>query len=355
MEHTESANKRIIWIDAAKFAAIMAVYLDHSFYSGMYYNKIILFLTYYHVSLFILLMGITTYQSCKRSTFHLKIKLWKILLPYITAAIIYYIYYNDGLDFGKLFTGLVHFDIANHFYYILVYIQLVLITPVVFSVFRRTDSKNNATLWKILVFIIIIFISYLTTNYTYILNVYGGGKRLFGGTFLILFYIGMWFADFYEKKALKKQHFIVLFITSAILLVIWMCFISLNQYNFDKLFPFGNGLNPPGVTLCIYSFLILLTISSLGNLLSFYPNSFLNKGFRAFSSVGKHTLYMYLYHWLILRNIFPKLSEKYGYFFINKNLTRFLIIMTSIIVPIVIEYIMKNILKFLKNCYENTD
>ena len=58
MEHTESANKRIIWIDAAKFAAIMAVYLDHSFYSGMYYNKIILFLTYYHVSLFILLMGI---------------------------------------------------------------------------------------------------------------------------------------------------------------------------------------------------------------------------------------------------------------------------------------------------------
>lgn len=38
---------------------------------------------------------------------------------------------------------------------------------------------------------VICIVAFLTTNYTNILDIYGGGGKLLGGTYLIAFWVGM--------------------------------------------------------------------------------------------------------------------------------------------------------------------
>lgn len=349
-EITQKNSNRILWIDAAKFAAIMAVYLDHC-YVFVTEKPTFVNLSFFSVSLFILLMGITSYQSCKRSSFDLKNKLKKILLPYLGAVFIYHIFDNKGFNLETYLADLVHFNHPGHLYYVLVYIQLAAITPVIFYIFKKTEGIKNVFLRRILAFVIIIFISVLATNHTYITSAFGGGRALFGGTYLILFYLGMWFADVHNKITLQKKQSLYLLIISASMTLIWMTLIALKRFKFDRFFPFYQGINPPGLTLCVYSTLILLTFYSLGNLLTFYPQSFLNKIFKIFASAGRHTLYMYLYHWLILVYIYPKITNKYGYFFNSFKITNIIFMTIAVFIPIGIEHITKYLMKKLNECY----
>ena len=61
MEHT-SRYGRITWINCAKCVAILAVLVDHT-YQRLYDNQDISKLSYFSVSMFILLAGMTTYMS----------------------------------------------------------------------------------------------------------------------------------------------------------------------------------------------------------------------------------------------------------------------------------------------------
>lgn len=66
MEQERLESKRVYWIDFAKFLAILAVMVDHT-YGVLYHNQKVAFASYYSVSLFIILMGITSYWSSNRA------------------------------------------------------------------------------------------------------------------------------------------------------------------------------------------------------------------------------------------------------------------------------------------------
>lgn len=55
-------NKEVTWINCAKFIAIFAVIMNHTF-GILYTNQAVEWGFYYSVSLFILLSGITSYKT----------------------------------------------------------------------------------------------------------------------------------------------------------------------------------------------------------------------------------------------------------------------------------------------------
>lgn len=89
---TENCDKRIGWIDLAKFWAIIAVLIDHT-NGKLYTDQRVAYFSYYSVELFILVMGITTFWSYKkRSECFPRIvssKCWKIVCPYLMATFLY--------------------------------------------------------------------------------------------------------------------------------------------------------------------------------------------------------------------------------------------------------------------------
>ena len=85
-------NDRAHWVDMAKFLAIVGVMIDHT--NGVLYtNQSIAFSSYYSVSLFILVMGVTNYWSYKKVYGSAITKVykgcWKIFRPYISYLVTY--------------------------------------------------------------------------------------------------------------------------------------------------------------------------------------------------------------------------------------------------------------------------
>lgn len=96
------SNNRAHWVDMAKLLAIVGVMIDHT--NGVLYtNQSIAFSSYYSVSLFILVMGVTNYWSYKKVYGSAITKVykgcWKIFRPYICATFIYCVAFGRGLIF----------------------------------------------------------------------------------------------------------------------------------------------------------------------------------------------------------------------------------------------------------------
>lgn len=128
------------------------------------------------------------------------------------------------------------FGISGPFYYVLLYIQLVLICPFLYKLFEYADTKKTAWNWEFFFMLLVLVVSGLTTNYTNILSVYGGGGKLFGGTYLFLFYIGMWFGKYYHKIQMKRLPAIILFEVGVVLTIFWWSFIAANGCKIDIYF-----------------------------------------------------------------------------------------------------------------------
>ena len=62
------------------------------------------------------------------------------------------------------------FGISGPFYYVLLYIQLVLICPFLYKLFEYADTKKTAWNWEFFFMLLVLVVSGLTTNYTNILN-----------------------------------------------------------------------------------------------------------------------------------------------------------------------------------------
>ncbi len=74
---------------------------------------------------------------------------------------------------------------------------MLIVAPILYEMLIRHNH--------VIVVIISIIISYFTTNYSQILDIYGGGDPLFGGTYLILFLLGQLFAVMEINSKPKSQ------------------------------------------------------------------------------------------------------------------------------------------------------
>jgi len=346
-------TRRTIWIDAAKFFAILAVLTDHTF-DILYTSPKIRLLSYCSVSVFIILTGVTSYWSFQKGNFQILKKEAAIFLPYIAATFIYSIAFNNySFDFELFLQQLIRFNAFGHLYYVLLYMQLILIAPVFFHLFRLTSQKKYGFVLEAAVFLAVIFLSVWTSRKTNILSVYGGGGKLFGGSYLILYFLGMWLAKYDRQIKLSQAQSCLLLMVSLVSLGCYGYFYALRPNFLDQHNLFGDTLNPPGVTLCVFAVLITILFYSLGKLLDHYPNGFPTRLFRLFSIPGRHTLYIFLYHALIIVKILMPVKDFLYHSLKSFNAVRIIFYAGTILLSIGIEFVFKRIRKIIIRCYTN--
>lgn len=148
--------------------------------------------------------------------------------------------------------------------------------------------------------IIVICISSVLTNCTVISDIYGGGGKLGGGSYLICLYIGMVLGKCYKEIQawLNNYSVCVGFILSSTIAILSWRLLCVKGFIFDRLGILGAGINPPGWHLLLYSVSIMMSIFFGEKLFSsFYVTDWIMKGF---ALIGRHTLYIFLYHMLFL-------------------------------------------------------
>lgn len=237
-------NGEIIWIDCIKAIAILAVLVDHTF-MVLYDNPNMQTVTFFSVSLFIFVMGITTWISEENHSKEevgakVRRRIKKIVIPYIVATFIYTIVQDKYFNFELFINRVVLFNASGPLYYVALYIQLIFVNSFLYTVIKKCSQSKYSYLYKTIIFIFLVFGASLSVNYSNVLNIYGGGGKLFGGTYAVLSYLGMIMAPWMlgEKRA---PHLVSLLGVSSILWVLWMGFIWKNHFHIDTYFSFGGG------------------------------------------------------------------------------------------------------------------
>lgn len=259
-----------------------------------------------------------------------------IVIGYCIATVIYLIIETSYFDFRKYMECLINFNISGPMYFVLLYLQLMLaFRPLIIAFEKTSDNILN----EIYLFVAVIFLAIVTTQWTNVLDVYGGGGRILSGTYLLLYYIGMLIEKhkLLQKVSIKKSVMFML-IFGGIWFAWWRYQCS-NQLALEgKIrFIFGEGFNPPGLTLMLAA--IFMLFFSFG-IFTLIEKNYLGKLFvKLISLCGRHSMYIFLYHRLILDYFLLR------YFPIgNVWIKRITFFSSMIVCPILIENIIKKLI-----------
>ncbi len=133
-----------------------------------------------------------------------------------------------------------------------------------------------------------------------------------GGSYLILLYIGMLFGKYFQKIKLNKWVNAILMVISSIALITWYHLIRTNQWYIDSMVPLGSGFNPPSISFMVYALLWIVLLFILENFLECIHVRGLTKLFNLIGFLGRHTLYIFIYHRLFIDFFIPKLIVAIG-------------------------------------------
>lgn len=338
-------NKRLLWIDCAKYVAIIAVAIDHT--NGFLYdNKTLAFASYFSVSLFILLSGLSSVISSSnkfKGFQHQFKKVMKLFISYSIATLILFIYYRRFFDLKQYIDTLLNFNIQGPYYFLVFYFQLALITPLLVYWFKLCNKSKYKILWHTITMFIILYLSSLFIRYTFILPVHGGGRFLFGGTYLVLYYFGMLLSPINTMPFFKKNIFL-LFIISCVSWIIWLVLMTNNMIIIDSILSpiFGFGFNPPSFNFSMFAILTLFVLFSLFNCLENLKFKSVKLVLYSFSNLGQYTLYIFMYHLLvkdIILSILPEIT--------NIWLIRLLVFIPMITFPALFIIILNQVKSFI--------
>lgn len=101
-------------------------------------------------------------------------------------------------------------------------------------------------------------------------------------------------------------------------------------------------MNPPGISLGIYAVLMMLSIYAVDRAIQESSVLWIEKAYMAVSKMGRHTLYIFLYHCLFLHYMIPILDQN-GMIPANIWMKRISYFLIMIIGSIAIEYVLKGI------------
>jgi hypothetical protein len=291
------------WINVGKLLAIMAVLVDHT--NGfLYTNPLIAKSSYFSVSLFVLLGGVTSYYSCKHHNNEFNARemfrrLKTILLPYAIATAVYQIFQYHIFDLPTYLRLLISFSASPPFYFVLFYIQLIIIAPFLYCMIcKAAQGPHKQIMYGALIILCIAFAS-VCINFTYVLGVHGGGQFLFGGTYIILFLMGMLFAN-ESIEATNKVRLIIFAGIFSILIIVWLA-CSAFWGSLDAVFAqyFGPGFNPPSLSFILYAVLVFGLVFTFISFLETFKNGLMARILNVFSKLGSYSLYIFLYHLLV--------------------------------------------------------
>lgn len=348
-------KNRIQWVDIVKFIGMLAVLILHT-EDILYSNRNIFLSTCCSVSIFIFAMGVTTMWSFSKNDIGLNKKVFQkslgILKPYVVATLLYGVFYYKSFDFLTYFNHLINFNMSGPLYYVALYVQLVIVSPIIYYIFKISSKKSYGLLIEIAGFLATLVIGSLTTNYSSILGIYGGGGKLFGGTFLIILYIGMWFGKYCNRINLKPVPATFISALFFVLTFYWYSFITKDALVLDSKLPFGDGYNPHGVSFGLFAILIVLSVFFASKVFNHFTNCLLQSIINAFAYIGRHTLYIFLYHRFFLDILFLDILVNKGIVFENIYIKRVVFFSGMIFGSIFLEFLLKRLGKILINCYK---
>lgn len=317
-------SKKIDWIDFLKGLAILAVITDHLVFT--YTNKTIQMHTQFSVTMFIFLSGITSCISQSRNTGkkgYISKRLLGIFIPYVVATVAYQLLITDyHFDFMIFKDYILNFNVSPPFYFIAFFMQLVLVSPILYKLF----DINKSIYSRVISLIVIYILSLYLTHYTKISNIYGGGNLILGGTYLFVFALGMFFYFYMDK--LKKSFNLFISIIGVLLLIAYEFLVDLKL----------GWSNPPNDHTIVFTSIIFMILYGVYNLFSKYIR------YAKIELLGKYSLYIFLYHWLAL-----KYFDKYiGYNQISDPYLRyFILLLWASVSPILLVVLYRKVKWFI--------
>lgn len=333
-------KEQIGWIDFLKGVAITTVVLDHLYYVT-YTSEFLHFYTQFSVTLFIFLAGMTSVISLSRNKLSMKEYLLRrlkgILLPYAIATLLYSIVKMQyTFEFNDFWNSLLFFNASQPLYFVLFYCELTIIAPFLYKVLN-----DKRFIVQLILIIGMYFVSRYLTHYTYINGMVLGSSKLLGGSYLFVFFLGMFFYLNYKKYRGKLDNlilYVVGFVISSVLL-----------YLYQKTSWLSLGWsNPPNKQTLLYSMLIFIFGLSLYIIVDRWR--FSRWSVTVFEFFGLYSLYVFLYHKLVIYYIDIILNHLT---FVNSNLFVKTLLYSSlaVIIPILIKLGTKHLSRysFLKN------
>ncbi len=353
-------RKRNDWIDIAKTAGILGVVLQHAkgwAYGSDYIYRCLLFA----VGLFVMLGGYNIADSyIRRGRVSVLKRLLNILVPYLAATLVYCIYSGEISDAGAVASHIIHFDAMAPLYYVAVYSQLMIITPVLIALMIWCDTgslrvgeqaddpamsskacmKPAVVIRSACVWLLILAVCYATTNYTCFPGIIIGGGNLFAGPWLMFWFGGIYMR--YHRPVFKKRRTaLAVFTVDSCLLLLWHYLFVVQYLNEGMAAIFGSDQVP--VTWPHAAEVLLLFVW-------FYTASVIWSSGRIThicGMLGRHSLYIFLFHVLFLEiyvtHFFMYMLNRVG------RLNTVIFIILIIACPIAIEYIVKAITLTLIN------
>lgn len=314
----ETKNKRITWIDVAKFIGIFSIYIGHfSKSAGHSYP----FVFTYHVPLFFFLSGCTESFNKESSLLeNFKKKTLHIIIPFfffsLLSLLVYIIHTNCGLhEVSNQLTIIVKGAIRNtYFASSLWFLTCLYVISLLFQFIKKVNS--NVIIFVICLLFYFISILWLKSTPKWFFNI--------DSAFLYLIYYCLGYILFNKINIILQRNFIFLSISGIISFVFTaMLFFGRNLLQFAYSIPFIRYFAPVTTVLIVIWFVIIV--------------SYLCKNIEWFTVVGKNTLYLCGNEYVV-KNIIFYAAQIFG---LNVNVQNPLsvYIYTVILIQVVIYYL----------------
>ena len=283
---------KLRWINFLKGAAMLAVVFDH-LYGLVYKNTFVHDLTIYSVTLFIILAGYTSSMSIGRTKLPYKPYIYKrlaaIIVPYLVATLIYHLNANKlHFDFNVFKNQVVMFNASGPFYFILFFIQLIVISPLLYKLFQR-----RALYQQLAVLFGIYLISSYLSHFTSISNYYGGAGRILGGSYLFVFCLGIFIQILSANPPRFINRIFQFDIKGLVFGLVTSLFVLIVYFN-THLFE-NSWANPPNKSTLIYTLIIASTLFFIFQI-AVKKFERLSVIFIPVEIIGSNSLYVFLYH-----------------------------------------------------------
>lgn len=244
-----------------------------------------------------------------------------------TACIMIYNEPKHRLYIEDYWDSLLSFSASLPFYYVLVFLQLVLVSNILYMLVEKIKVEGFfvKTLSSFAVFIISLLFVWFTRTVD---GIYGSGEHLLGGVLFFIWYLGMVFAATQKNKLTKKQH-INIVVWCGLLFFVWEWFTVKNvtfiECMIDKIFTgFDRGYP---LYYFIPAFILFVVTRSASALIGDFRNKIITVFEKFATYIGKHTIFIYIFHrWI-----------RDWFYFENKWMDRILCFSFMLFVPLLIE------------------
>lgn len=283
----------------------------------------------------------------EKLTFQSRLKKVGLLFgQYAVACFLIVMAYQKFFDFNTYITALLSFNLQGPFYFFVFFFQLLLIAPVLVTWCRYCDAGKWRYLFHVLTVLFLFCFSSVSIRYTYILPVHGGGKYLLGGTYIVLFYIGIVLGQ-YGVLSKHQDHCICAFAGSLLAWVV--CVLSIDGgAMIDRLFePYlGDGFNPPGIQYIIFTIISFMMFRSLFLFLEYHKIlKICSEAVKLFSLIGRNSLYVFMYHLTVRDWIMNLITPDTASVWVYRLLIFIPMLLIAVLVPSGIDLIKSNIRK----------